>query len=155
MSKDPSMVRQIEFIVVVRRIKLLGIAITTGIIVIYLSGLLVANNNHRENFETVNLFSLVLLLFFFMIAIFLRKQMLRKVNLSNIADKYFNAHVIPFAILDLGALFCLTTNLYVNGNIPYATIGVVISVAGMIMNFPSEEYFDKLKNESDPSDQKG
>lgn len=64
MSKDPSMVRQIEFIVVVRRIKLLGIAITTGIIVIYLSGLLVANNNHRENFETVNLFSLVLLLFF-------------------------------------------------------------------------------------------
>ncbi|MGB4853225.1 MAG: hypothetical protein WBQ38_13000, partial [Ignavibacteria bacterium] len=93
MSKDPSMVRQIEFIVVVRRIKLLGIAITTGIIVIYLSGLLVANNNHRENFETVNLFSLVLLLFFFMIAIFLRKQMLRKVNLSNIADKYFNAHV--------------------------------------------------------------
>ncbi|MBK8383857.1 MAG: hypothetical protein IPL16_18600 [Ignavibacteria bacterium] len=48
MSKDPSMVRQIEFILVVRRIKLLGIAITTGIIVIYLSGLLVANNNHRK-----------------------------------------------------------------------------------------------------------
>ena len=154
MSKDPSMVRQIEFIVVVRRIKLLGIAITTGIIVIYLSGLLVANNNHRENFDTVNLFSLFLLLFFFVIAFFVRKQMLRKVNLSNIADKYFNAHVIPFAILDLGALFCLTTNLYVNANITYATIGVVISVAGMILSFPSEEHFEKLKDDFDFSDVK-
>lgn len=149
MSKDPSMVRQIEFIVVVRRIKLLGIAITTGIIVIYLSGLLVANNNHRENFEMVNLLSLFLLLFTLLISFILRNQMLKNVNLSNISDKYFNAHIIPIAIIEFGALFCLTTNLFVNGNILYATIGVVISVAGMIMNFPSEEYFGKLKNNSD------
>lgn len=149
MSKDPSMVRQIEFIVVVRRIRLLGIAITIGLIVIYLSGMLVTQYNRRENFEMVNLLSLFLLLLSLLFSYVLRKQLLRKVNLSNIADKFFNAYVIPLAVLDFGALFCLTTNLFVNGNILYATIGVIISVAGMIFSFPSEEYFDKLKESSE------
>ncbi|MBL8006581.1 MAG: hypothetical protein JNJ56_03560 [Ignavibacteria bacterium] len=144
MQKEPSLVKQIEFVVTVRRIKLLGIAITVGLIVIFLSGLFVAGSNYRENFEIVNLISLLLLVVIFFLTFFLRKHMLKKVNTGNISVAYFNAHVIPFAVMDFGALFCITTNLFVNGNILYASLGLLISVAGMIINFPNEEYFDKI-----------
>lgn len=144
MQKEPSLVKQIEFVVTVRRIKLLGIAITVGLIVIFLSGLFVAGSNYRENFEIVNLISLLLLVVIFFLTFFLRKHMLKKVNTGNISVAYFNAHVIPFAVMDFGALFCITTNLFVNGNILYATLGLLISVTGMIINFPDEDYFDKI-----------
>ncbi len=75
-------------------------------------------------------------------------MILKKVTLSGILTAYFNAHIIPFAVLDFGALFCITTNLFVNGNILYASIGVVVSVAAMILNFPREEDFEKIKSHS-------
>lgn len=148
MAKDSLMAKQIEFIVVSRRVRLLGITISVGIFVIYIAGLLVADSNVKENFEIVNLSTLLLLFLIFFIAFFLKKTMLKKVNLSNFSNTYFNAHVIPYAILDFGALFCLTTNLFVNGNILYATIALIISLLGMTMNFPNEEYFEILKEQS-------
>ena len=69
--------------------------------------------------------------------------MLAKVNISDFATLISMQHVIPFAVMDFGALFCLSTNLFVNGNILYATIGVIISVTGMVINFSQEEYFGK------------
>jgi hypothetical protein len=149
MSKDSLIVKQVSFVIVVRRIKLLGIAITVGMIAIYGMGLLVANNNVKENFEIVNLLTLVLLVLTVPLTFFIRKILLKKVDLSNFQSTYFNAHVIPFAVLDFAALFCITTNLFVNGNILYASAGIVISVAGMILNFPKEEYFELLKQKSD------
>ncbi len=145
MSKDSLMVKQVSFVIVVRRIKTLGIAITVGLVAIYGMGLIVAHSNVKENFEIVNLMTLLFLLIIFPVSIILRNILLKKVNLTNFQTAYFNAHVIPFAVMDFGALFCITTNLFVNGNIVYATIGVVISVTGMILNFPKEEYFEKLK----------
>jgi len=145
MSKDSLMVKQIEFIVVSRRIRLLGITITVGIIIIYLFGLLVAGDNVKENFEIINFTTLILLVIISVFVFFLRKKMLAKVTISNFSNTYFNAHVIPFAILDFGALFCLTTNLFVNGNILYASAGLVISLVTMILNFPNEDYFEILK----------
>ena len=65
MAKDSLMAKQIEFIVVSRRIRLLGITITTGIILIYLAGLFVANNNVKENFEIVNVSTIILLVIIF------------------------------------------------------------------------------------------
>jgi hypothetical protein len=152
MSKDSPMVRQIGFIIVVRRIKTLGIAITVGLIVVYTSGLLVANNNVKENFETVNLGTLIFLILTIPVTLLIRKMMMKKVNLSNFRNTYFNAHVIPFAILDFSSLFCITTNLFVNGNIFYATLGILISVATMLLNFPKEEDFEKLKPEINPEE---
>ncbi|MCY7360648.1 MAG: hypothetical protein LH629_01060 [Ignavibacteria bacterium] len=145
MSKDSLMVKQIEFIVVSRRIRLLGITITVGIIIIYLFGLLVVGDNVKENFEIINFTTLILLVIISVFVFFLRKKMLAKVTISNFSNNYFNAHVIPFAILDFGALFCLTTNLFVNGNILYASAGLVISLVTMILNFPNEDYFEILK----------
>lgn len=144
MSKDSLMVKQIKFVITVRRIKILGIAITVGIIAIYAFGLLVVNNNVRENFEMVNIGTLILLALTIPFTLFLKKSLMRKVNLSNFENIYFNAHVISFSIMDFAALFCITTNLFVNGNFLYATLGFIISVIGMILNFPKEEDFEKI-----------
>jgi hypothetical protein len=151
MSKDSLMVKQVSFVIVVRRIKILGIAITVGMIAIYGMGLLVVNNNIKENFEIVNLLTLILLILSVPFILFLKKLLLKKVNMSNFQNTLFNAHVIPFAVLDFAALFCITTNLFVNGNILYASIAVIISVAGMIMIFPKEEYFEILKQKTEIS----
>lgn len=145
MSNDSQLVKQVTFIIVVRRIKLLGIAITVGLVAIYGMGLIVANSNVKENFEIVNLLTLAILILTVPLSILIRNLLLKKVNMSNFQTKYFNAHIIPFAVMDFAALFCITTNLFVNGNILYASIGVVISVLGMTLNFPKEEYFEKLK----------
>lgn len=149
MSKDSIIVKQVSFVIVVRRIKTLGIAITVGMIAIYGMGLLVVNNNVKENFEIVNPITLILLLLTVPLTALIRKVLLKKVDLSNFPTAYFNAHVIPFAVLDFAALFCITTNLFVNGNILYASLGIIISVAGMIFNFPKEEYFEILKQKSE------
>ena len=151
MSKDSLMVKQVSFVIVVRRIKILGIAITVGMIAIYGMGLLVVNNNIKENFEIVNLLTLILLILSVPFTLFLKKLLLKKVNMSNFQNTLFNAHVIPFAVLDFAALFCITTNLFVNGNVLYASIAVIISVAGMIMIFPKEEYFEILKQKTELS----
>lgn len=151
MSKDSLMVKQVSFVIVVRRIKILGIAITVGMIAIYGMGLLVVNNNVKENFEIVNLLTLILLILSVPFILFLNKLLLKKVNMSNFQNTLFNAHVIPFAVLDFAALFCITTNLFVNGNVLYASIAVIISVAGMIMIFPKEEYFEILKQKTELS----
>ena len=151
MSKDSLMVKQVSFVIAVRRIKILGIAITVGMIAIYGMGLLVVNNNVKENFEIVNLLTLILLILSVPFILFLNKLLLKKVNMSNFQNTLFNAHVIPFAVLDFAALFCITTNLFVNGNVLYASIAVIISVAGMIMIFPKEEYFEILKQKTELS----
>ena len=83
MSKDSLMVKQVSFVIVVRRIKILGIAITVGMIAIYGMGLLVVNNNLKENFEIVNLLTLILLILSVPFTLFLKKLLLKKVNMSN------------------------------------------------------------------------
>lgn len=146
MAKDSLMVKQVGFIVAVRRIKTLGIAIITGVIAIYLLGLFVANSNVKEDFEIINLATLLLLIITVPVSIFIKNMIMKKVTLANILTTYFNAHIIPFSIMDFGALFCITTNLFVNGNILYASIGLVISVSAMIFIFPKEEDFEAIKN---------
>jgi hypothetical protein len=147
MSKDSLLVKQVTFVIVVRRIKVLGIAITFGLVAIYGMGLIVAHTNVKENFELVNLMTVILLILTIPLTIIIRVLMLKKVNISNFQTAYFNAHIIPFAVMDFAALFCITTNLFVNGNILYASIGIVISIVGMILNLPKEEYFEKINPE--------
>lgn len=148
MSKDSMMVKQIRFVIAVRRIKTLGIAIIVGIIAIYAFGLLVVNNNVRENFEIVNVSTLIILLLTIPVTLILKKILMGKVNLSNFESTYFNAHVISFSVMDFAALFCITTNLFVNGNFIYATSGLVLSVLGMILILPKEEDFEKINPEN-------
>lgn len=143
--KDSLMVKQVSFIVVVRRIRTLGIAITVGIAAIYLMGLLVLSDKVKEEMYILNLSSVILLAFSIPLIIAIRKILLKKVNLSNFQTTYFNAHIIPFAILDFTALFCISTNLFVNPNFVFATGGVIISIAAMIFLLPKEEFFEEIK----------
>ncbi|MEO8666305.1 MAG: hypothetical protein ABI462_12500 [Ignavibacteria bacterium] len=145
--KDSPMVKQISFIIVVRRVKTLAIAIIVGIVAIYLVGLFVVNANVKENFEIINLLTLILLIILVPGAVFLRKTLLKKVTMQNFQNNYFSAHIIPFAVIDFGSLFCITTNLFVNGNILYASIGLVIAIAGFIACFPKEEDFENLRSD--------
>ena len=143
--KDSLMVKQVSFIVVVRRIRTLGIAITVGIAAIYLMGLLVLSDKVKEEMYILNLSSVILLAFSIPLIIAIRKILLKKVNLSNFQTTYFNAHIIPFAILDFTALFCISTNLFVNPNFVFATGGVIVSIAAMIFLLPKEEFFEEIK----------
>ncbi|MBV6479818.1 MAG: hypothetical protein HGGPFJEG_02614 [Ignavibacteria bacterium] len=142
------MVKQIDFVIAVSRIRIIGIAIITGLIVIFLFGLFVSGNNKKENFEIINLSSLILLIILTALAFIVRNMILKKVDLSNILTTFFNAYIIPFVILDFGALFCISTNLFVNENILYASAGIIISVAGMILMLPREDQFEDIKNKS-------
>lgn len=144
--KDSLMVKQVSFIVVVRRIRTLGIAITVGMAAIYLMGLLVISDKVNQEMYILNISSLIILAASLPLVFLIRKVLLKKVNLSNFQTSYFNAHIIPFAFLDFTALFCITTNLFVNPNLLFATIGVVISVAGMIYLLPNEEFFEEIKS---------
>lgn len=152
MTKEYLMVKQIDFVIVVNRIRILGIAITIGLVVIFLLGLFVSGYNRKENFEIINLSSLILLIVMTILAFYIRNLILKKVNLSNLLTTFFNAYIIPFALLDFGALFCISTNLFVNENIFYATAGVIIAVAGMLVMLPKEEYFEKIREKSSTKD---
>jgi hypothetical protein len=143
--KDNLMVLQVRFIYLVRKIRTLGIGITVACMVIYMFGLFVAGSNYREGFEIVNIISLLALIAMMPITIYIKKWLMKKVNLQNFQTTYFNAHIIPFSILDFFALFCLSTNLLVNGNVVYATIAACVTLAGMILLFPKEEDFEKIK----------
>ena len=79
-------------------------------------------------------------------------MLLKKVNLSNFESTFFNAYIFPYAVLDFGALFCISTNLFVNENIIYATSGAMLSVITMFLFFPKEEYFENLRNDTIQSD---
>ena len=143
--KESLMVLNVRFIYLVRKIRTIGIGITVACIVTYFFGLFVAGSNFREGFDIVNITSLIFLIISVPLTILLKKQMMKKVTLENFQTKYFNSHIIPFMILDFFALFCLSTNLLVNGNVLYATIAACITLAGMVMLFPKEEDFELLK----------
>lgn len=146
MAKDSLMVKQVSFIVVVRRIRTLGIAITVGIAAIYFMGLIVISDKKNEALDILNISTLLVLFASIPLIIAIRKILLKKVNLSNFQTTYFNAHIISFAILDFTALFCISTNLFVNPNLIFATGGAIVSIAVMIFLFPKEEFFEEIKS---------
>ncbi|MDZ4712187.1 MAG: hypothetical protein SGI89_07650 [bacterium] len=146
MAGESLMVKQVQFISVVSKVKILAVAIIVGITAIYGVGLFVAGRNVLENFEVVNIATLALLIAVVPLSIYIKKILLRKATLENFKTTYFTAHIIPFAMIDFAGLFCITTNLFVNSNTLYASIAVAIAVGGMILNFPKEEDFEKIKN---------
>ncbi|MEO8448077.1 MAG: hypothetical protein ABI528_11300 [bacterium] len=146
MAEESLMVKQVQFVSVVGKVKLLAIAIMVGMTAIYGVGLFVAGNNVLENFEVVNIGTLALLILSIPMSIYVRNFLLKKTTLENFKTTYFTAHIIPFGMIDFAGLFCITTNLFVNSNILYASIAVAIALGGMILNFPKEDDFEKIKN---------
>ena len=147
MAKNGILVKKIDILLIARRIRFLGIAIGTGIILIYSLGLFVSGNYINNELFHYNILSLVLTAVLCFPSFFIKKFLFKKINSKNFATAYFNAHIVPFALCDLGGLFCITTNLFVNQNIIYATAGLAVALFFLIINFPEFNDYDNLNLE--------
>lgn len=147
MNSEISLVEEVKFTVVSRRIKVLGVAIMIGVFVIYLAGLFVTSSYVNKDLAVLNLISLIACTFLCIISVYIKKAMLKKINSQNFVNNYFTAHIIPFAIADAGGLFSITTNLFINSNIPYATVSIIVTLVYIFINFPRHDDLSKMKLE--------
>jgi len=144
MDKIEPKTSEIQFLVIVRQIRLIGIAIIITLSMIFFMGLAVSGSYVSPALSTYNLVTLILCPLLCIGSYSLKKSMLKKVTLTNFTKYYFNAIVLPYALCDLGGILCITTSLFVNQNIPYALIGYVISMFYMFMNFPKIEDYKRF-----------
>jgi len=145
MENKSNLVKEVDIVFIARKIRMLGIAILLGIILVYGAGLMVSGSYVNEELAIFNILSFVICCIFCIPSVFVKKLTLKNFNGENFRNKYFNAHMIPFALCDLGGLFCLVTNLFVNQNIIYATAGFIVAVFFIILNFPKSDDYLKLK----------
>ena len=136
-NKSP-MAKSVNLIFIAKRIRILGIAIILGMTLVFGFGLAVAGKYINEELAAFGLVSFIICTAVCIGSFYLRKMMLKDLSGSNFANKYFNGHVIPFALCDFGGLICIATNLFVNSNIIYASAGFFLSVIFMILNFPRQ-----------------
>ncbi|HCA41808.1 MAG TPA: hypothetical protein DEP28_00990 [Bacteroidetes bacterium] len=143
--KDPNLVRQMQFVVISRKAKVLGFAIMLGLVIIYLMGLTVASDNVNKDLAILNLVSLIACSTFCILSVYVKKMFLRKVTKENFKSSYFTAFIIAYAMCDAGGLFCIVTNLFINYNFLYATVGLLISMLYLFINLPKPDEFENLK----------
>lgn len=145
MTKEIPVNIQIEHNFAMRRIKLLGIAITLGLLVIFVLGIFIPESTYEPEYFVLNIVSLVICIALCTGSIFFRKMMLRtKVKQAGFMNSYFNANIFSFMLIDFGGLFAITTNLFINRDVIFASVGFAISAAFMIINFPSVKDFDEI-----------
>jgi hypothetical protein len=145
-NNKSTLVKGIDMVFMARRIRMLGIAILLGIILIFGFGLTVAGNYVNEELAAFNLISFIICAGLCIPSFFVRKAMLKKLDGKNFINKYFNAHIFPFAMCDLGGMFCIATNLFVNSNVIYASAGFFLAVAFMVLNFPRSDDYLRVKS---------
>lgn len=139
MAEKSEMVKQIDFIIVTRRIKLLGYMIITGLALVYVIGILVSSSNVHPDKSFLNTPVTIAGIILCTASLYIRKNMLKKVNKENFVGAYFNAHISAFVLCDMGALLSITTNLFINVNLIMASVGVGVGMLYMLLNFPREE----------------
>lgn len=145
MENKGNLVKEVDIVFIARKIRLLGIAILIGIAMVYGMGLIVSGSYINEELAMFNILSFIVCCVFCVPSIFIKKIMLKNFGGENFRNKYFNAHMIPFALCDMGGLFCVATNLFVNQNLVYATAGFLVTVSFLILNFPRSDDYIKLK----------
>ena len=134
-----SIIKEVEFIVIQRKVRIIGIAILLGIIMVYVFALLVPVDNINPEMAILNLFSLIFCFAICLSSFYVKRFFLQTVNGKNFSNKYFTAYIITFALCDAGGLVCIIFNLVVNHNIVYATTGLIISVFCLLINFPRKD----------------
>lgn len=145
MNKEIPLNIQIEHNFAMRRIKLLGIAITIGLFVIFILGIFIPESTYEPEYFFLNIVSLIICIVLCAGSLFFRKMMLRtKVKQAGFLNSYFNANIFSFMFVDFGGLFAITTNLFINRDLVFASVGFLISAAFMVINFPSVKDFDEI-----------
>ena len=134
-----SIIKEVEFIVVQRKVRIIGIAILLGIIMAYIFALFVSGENINPEMAILNLFSLMFCFLICLSSFYVRRFFLKTIDSNNFSNRYFTAYIITFALCDAGGLACIIINLVLNQNIVYATTGLIISVFCLLMNFPRKD----------------
>ena len=143
-NKDKgSLAKEVELLIVARKIRYLGLVILLGVSLIFVMGLVVSATNINPQLYYLNVVSLIFCLVLCGFSVPLKNILIKKVTLDNFEAKYFNAYVLPYALCDFGGLICITTSLFVNQNIIFAAFGYFSMTAAVIYNFPK---FDDHKN---------
>jgi hypothetical protein len=145
-NNKSTLVKEVDIVFMARRIRILGIAIMLGIILIFGFGLTVLGSYVNPDLAAFNLISFIVCTGFCILSFFVKKSMLKKLDGKNFMNKYFNAHIIPFAMCDFGGLFCIATNLFVNSNVIYASAGFLVAVVFMVLNFPRSDDYNRVKS---------
>ncbi|MBI5402964.1 MAG: hypothetical protein HY959_06160 [Ignavibacteriae bacterium] len=145
-NNKSELVKEVDIVFMARKIRILGIAILLGIVLIYGFGLTVLGNYVNQELAAFNLISFIICAVLCIPSVFIKKMLMKDLNGKNFMNKYFNAHIIPFAMCDLGGLFCIATNLFVNSNIIYASAGFLLAAAMIILNFPRSDDYNRVKS---------
>jgi len=127
---------EMQFFLMVRQIRIIGIAIILSMTLIFVAGLFVSGSNINKEYGTLNLAALILCPLLCAGSYFLRKTMIGKVTMANFKKTYLTAIVLPFAMCELGGIVCITTSLFINQNILFALAGLIISLLYVLLNFP-------------------
>lgn len=136
MDSKTSLKLQIDFVFITKRIKMLAVGIIFSIIFVFAMGLFVSYTNIRPEMYNLNILSIIICFVVGAAGLPIKKIMIKKVTPENFLNVYFNIHVVPFLLCDLGGLLCVSTNLFVNQNIFLAIGGVVISTIYIMLVFP-------------------
>lgn len=139
MAEKSPMVKEIDFIIISRRIKLLGYVIIAGLSLVYTVGMMVSGSNINPEKSFLNTPVTIAGIVLCTASLYIRKNMLKKVNKDNFITAYFNAHISAFILCDMGALLSITTNLFVNADLVMASVGLGVGLMYMLLNFPREE----------------
>ncbi len=134
-----SIIKEVEFIVIQRKVRIIGIAILLGIIMVYIFALFVPEDNINPEINILNLLSLIFCFALCFSSFYVKRFFLKAISSNNFTNKYFTAYIITFAMCDVGGLVCIIINLVLNQNIVYATTGLIISVFCLLINFPRKD----------------
>ena len=144
-ERETSIVKEVELIVNNRKIKIIGIAIILGLIIIYTFALFVPVENIYPDMAMFNYISLIACFVLGFTSVNVRKILLKRINSENFSEKYSSAYILSFAQCDLGGLLCIITNLIINQNLIFATTGLFLSVFFILINFPRSDGVKKLR----------
>ena len=136
MDSKTSLKLQIDFVFIAKRIKILAVGIIVSIVFVFAMGLFVSYTNIRPEMYNLNILSIIICFVVGAAGLPIKKIMIKKVTPENFLNLYFNIHVVPLLLCDLGGLLCVSTNLFVNQNIFLAIGGVVISTIYIMLVFP-------------------
>lgn len=148
MENPASLVDEVRFLILARKVKVIGFAIIFGLAVIYGAGMLVASNNVNKDMALLNLISVIAAPVLCISSVYLRKSRMKSITSDNFKERFPGVYILAFAMCDLGGLFCITTNLFVNYNFIYATFGLLISILYIWINFPKQSDIDLINNQS-------
>ena len=148
MDSKTSLKLQIDFVFITKRIKILAVGIIVSIVFVFIMGLFVSYTNIRPEMYNLNILSIIICLVVGAAGLPIKKIMIKKVTPENFLNLYFNIHVVPLLLCDLGGLLCVSTNLFVNQNIFLAIGGVLISTIYIILVFPFKKDLQYIKEKN-------